>query len=391
VTAFESQPLLRLLKRPATYGIVKAGAFQRAGVPMVRGGDVRPGRILSDLPRVSESKSAEYSRTILQAGDVVVALVGYPGNSAVVPPTLAGANISRAVGLLRSGPLVEPSFLAHYLNSPRGRREFLKPSAGSAQLVVNLADLNKLELPLLPIADQQSIAEALSSFDEIIDLFERQVTKKRAIKQGMMQQLLTGKTRLPGFTKPWSETALGSVATVSMGQSPVGSSYNSSGQGVPLVQGNADIKQRRTIDRLWTTQPTKRCREGDVVLTVRAPVGYTAVAGRDSCLGRGVCSVAGGADNRYLFHALVFAEPRWAVFEQGSTFTAVNSNEVRSFTIPWPADSNERGAIASVFDDADVEMRLLQKGITKALDVKQGVMQELLTGRTRLPVREAVS
>jgi type I restriction enzyme S subunit len=209
--------------------------------------------------------------------------------------------------------------------------------------------------------------------------------------QGMMQQLLTGQTRLPGFTAPWSDAPLGTVAIVNMGQSPPGSSYNTSGRGVPLVQGNADIKHRRTIDRLRTTQPTKHCRTGDVILTVRAPVGFTAVAAHDSCIGRGVCSLAAGPDNRFMFHALMYAEPRWAVYEQGSTFTAVNSNEVRAFSIPWPRDPEERRAVAWILDDADAAGDLLKRRLTKARAIKQGMMQQLLTGRTRLPVREVAA
>ena len=91
--------LLDHLKRPATYGVVKAGTFVSSGVPMLRGGDIKAGRISSDVPLITHVKDAEYARTRLEADDVVVALVGYPGESAIVPPRLAGANISRADGL----------------------------------------------------------------------------------------------------------------------------------------------------------------------------------------------------------------------------------------------------------------------------------------------------
>lgn len=205
-----------------------------------------------------------------------------------------------------------------------------------------------------------------------------------------VQELISGDARLPGFTTPWSERALGDVATVTMGQSPPGSSYNTKGRGLPLVQGNADIKKRRTIDRVWTTQPTKRCRAGDIILTVRAPVGYTAIAARDACLGRGVCSVAAGENNGYLYHALVHAERRWAIFEQGSTFTAVSSEQVRAFTIKWPESPEERRAIASVLDDVNQEIRRLEDRLSKAREVGLGFSQELLSGRTRLSENEGV-
>ena len=140
---------------------------------------------------------------------------------------------------------------------------------------------------------QREIVESLGDADDLIAALERKIAKKQAIKQGMMQQLLTGRTRLPGFSEPWSEVTVGAVAVVTMGQSPPGSSYNTDGVGTPLVQGNADIRDRATFDRIWTTEPSKLCRAGDVVLTVRAPVGFTAVASNRCCLGRGVCALSG--------------------------------------------------------------------------------------------------
>jgi type I restriction enzyme S subunit len=185
-----------LLTMKATYGIVTAGDFKSTGVPMMRGGDIKAGQVGYDLPCVSSEKSIEYSRTILKRDDVVIALVGYPGEAAKVPTRLEGANISRAVGLLRLNNQIAPDYLASYLNSPMGRRMVLAPSAGSAQLVVNLAELNKLEFPLPPLPEQTAIAEVLSDMDAELAELERRRDKTRMIKQGMMQELLTGRTRL---------------------------------------------------------------------------------------------------------------------------------------------------------------------------------------------------
>lgn len=200
-----------------------------------------------------------------------------------------------------------------------------------------------------------------------------------------MQELLTGRTRLPGFSGEWSKQAIGEIANVIMGQSPSGKSYNARGIGIPLIQGNADIRDRRTIDRVWTTEPTKHVRAGEIVLTVRAPVGYTAIATEEACLGRGVCGISAGKSTPFLFHALVAAEPTWALLEQGSTFTSVNSVQVRAFELDWPQDVNEGAAISTVLDDADAEIDALGRLIAKKRDIKRGMMQELLTGRTRLP------
>lgn len=272
------------------------------------------------------------------------------------------------------------------------RVDFETHSGKSGVPGVNRNDLHTELVPLpRSTTEQRAIALALSDTDDLIAALERLITKKQAIKQGMMQQLLTGQTRLPGFDAPWSTQALGSIAVVTMGQSPAGSSYNTDGQGLSLVQGNADIRNRLSIDRIWTSAPTKLGKAGDVLLTVRAPVGYTAVASQDCCLGRGVCAVDAGTDNRFLFHALVYAESKWMLYEQGSTFTAVNSSEVRSFELPWPMDQAERVAIGRALDVADTELATLRARIEKARSIKTGMMQELLTGRTRLSVSDAAA
>ncbi len=85
---------------------------------------------------------------------------------------------------------------------------------------------------------------------------------------------------------------------------------------------------------------------------------------------------------------MVAAEDKWALFEQGSTFTSVNSDQVRAFEIDWPMDVVERDAIAAVLNDADAAIAALERRLESARAVKVGMMQELLTGRTRLPVME---
>jgi type I restriction enzyme S subunit len=185
-----------LLTMKATYGIVTAGDFKSAGVPMMRGGDIKGGQVGRNLPFVSPEKSSEYSRTVLKQDDVVIALVGYPGEAAKVPLRLEGANISRAVGLLRLNKDITPDYLVSYLNSPIGRRMVLAPSAGSAQLVVNLADLNKLVFPLPSLSEQTAIATVLSNIDAELAALEARRNKISDLKQGMMQELLTGRVRL---------------------------------------------------------------------------------------------------------------------------------------------------------------------------------------------------
>ena len=251
-----------------------------------------------------------------------------------------------------------------------------------ASLNTQILKAVRVVLPTTP--EQRAIAEALSDVDGLLGALEVLIAKKQAIKQAAMQQLLTGKTRLPGFSGKWIERPLVELATVTMGQSPSSRFYNLHGEGLPLIQGKADIEDRRTVDRVWTTQATKRCDSGDLLLTVRAPVGAVAVARKNACLGRGVCGLKPASDSAYLLHALIHVQDHWAILEQGSTFAAANSKQVEQFRLQIPDDEDEQTAIAAVLSDMDAEIAALEQRRDKTRAIKQSMMQQLLTGRVRL-------
>ena len=275
-------------------------------------------------------------------------------------------------------------YLGHLMNSPIVSAQKTRLGQGDAVVHIYINNLAQVEIELPPIDEQNAIAEVLSNVDGLLNALDALIAKKQAIKQATMQQLLTGKTRLPGFSGTWQEKPLSDLAIITMGQSPSSIFYNSRGDGLPLIQGNADIENRQTIERVWTTQGSKRCYSGDLILTVRAPVGAVAVASKNAFIGRGVCSLKPVGDSRFLFQVLVYAENRWQTFEQGSTFTAANSEQVGQFRLCVPDNENEQRAIASVLSDMDAEIAALEQRQDKTRAIKQGMMQQLLTGRVRL-------
>jgi type I restriction enzyme S subunit len=235
-------------------------------------------------------------------------------------------------------------------------------------------------VPLPP--EQRAIAEALGDVDALIGALDRLITKKRDLKQAAMQQLLTGQTRLPGFSAEWEVKRLGELTEIIMGQSPSSSNYNNTGLGLPLIQGNADIAKRKTIKRIFTTEITKKGKSGDILMSVRAPVGEISQAEFDVCLGRGVCAIR--YTNDFMYHYLISREPTWSRLSKGSTFDSVNSVDVKDLEVYLPSDEHEQTAIAAVLSDMDAEIAALEARRDKTRALKQGMMQELLTGRTRL-------
>lgn len=274
-------------------------------------------------------------------------------------------------------------FFGYLFNSPIIAHQKASKGQGDAIVHISSSALSSIRVPLPPtLTEQESIAEALSYTDAFIESLEQLIAKKRQIKQGAMQELLTGKRRLPGFSKEWETKPLGDVAEITMGQSPSSANYNSKGEGLPLIQGNADIFNRKTIKRVFTTEITRRGKCGDIIMSVRAPVGEVSRAEFDICLGRGVCAIR--YSNNFLYHTLISKESTWAKLSKGSTFDSVNSADVKAFDIELPTDSAEQEAIATILSDMDAEITALEEKLAKARQIKQGMMQELLTGRTRL-------
>lgn len=140
--------------------------------------------------------------------------------------------------------------------------------------------------------------------------------------------------------------------------------------------------KRKTIKRIFTTHITKSCTAGDIIMTVRAPVGKVGKALFDACIGRGVCAVSYAND--YLYHYLISLEKHWTKLSKGSTFDSVNSLDIKELPIPLPP-LQEQKALAKVLSDVDELITSIEELIDKKQKIKQGMMQLLLTGKKRLP------
>lgn len=372
-----------LLERP-DYGINAPAVPYSDRLPAyVRITDItEDGRLSLEKPVcVNHPHACEY---FLKAGDIVLARTGASvGKSYLYKPN--DGKLVFAGFLIRLQPDAErllPSFLAAYLTTDNYWKWVRLMSQRSGQPGVNSQEYGQLPIPVPPLAEQTAIATALSDVDALLNSLDQLIAKKRNLKQAAMQQLLTGQTRLPGFSGEWEVKLLGQLAEIVMGQSPSSSSYNTTGIGLPLIQGNADIDNRKTIRRVFTTQVSKRGRNGDILMSVRAPVGEVSRAVFDVCLGRGVCAIR--YENDFMYHCLIHLEPTWKQRSKGSTFDSVNSGDVRSLEIYLPADRSEQTAIAEVLTQMDAELITLEARREKTVQLKQGMMQELLTGKTRL-------
>ena len=166
----------------------------------------------------------------------------------------------------------------------------------------------------------------------------------------------------------WPSVRLVDIALIAMGQSPPGETYNDNGEGLPFFQGKADFGDQYPTPRKWCSAPTRVAEPGDILLSVRAPVGPTNVAREKSCIGRGLAAIRANpacAEQAYLRFFFKHVEPTLSLQGQGSTFAAIKSNEVAGLKVPLSPLSEQR-RIVEILDQADHLRRLRAEADAKA-------------------------
>ena len=281
----------------------------------------------------------------------------------------------------RNGKLL-PEYAWRYFSSPRGKYDLGISSPGGAgrNKTLGQAEFDELKIPVPSLAHQRMAVDTLAAADRAIARTEDLIAVKRQLKEGLSWQLITGKCRLPKFDDTRTSASLGELAVISMGSSPPSSSYNDHSDGLPLIQGNADTRNRRSSPRVWTSIVTTTCDVGDILLSVRAPVGKIAISGHNACIGRGMASIRAHphCSQSYLYQALLRVESQWLRLSQGSTFTAINSNDLRSLLIELPEEIAEQEAIAEVLGVVDRQVEILEYKLAALYQLKKGLVQRLV-------------
>ena len=327
-------------------------------------------------------------------------------SGSIIFPKRGAAIATNKVRILRETSFFDTNIMSITLTSELANSEFfyyflVKKELWQIADTTSVPQINNKHIlplicPLPPLPEQKRIAEALSDVDELISSLEKLIEKYKSIKATCLQQMFpqngetTPKMRLPGFTGAWEQRKLGEVCQITMGQSPDGATYSDVPSKYILVQGNADLKNGWVCPRVWTTQKTKTAEAGDLIMSVRAPAGAMGKTAYDVVLGRGVAGIKG---DEFIYQTLVKMDTdgHWKKLAAGSTFESINSDVVASAIIAVPQDVEEQAAIGAFFRALDNLITLHQRKLDKAKKIKQGMMQQLLTGKIRLVEKETIS
>ena len=248
-----------------------------------------------------------------------------------------------------------------------------------------------------PLHEQHRIASALTSIDNLISSLGKLIEKKKNIKQGAMQQLLTGKTRLKGFSEPWVKRKLGENATIQRGGSPrpIEAYLTTSRNGINWIK-IGDVRPndkfiRHTAEKIIPegVSHSRQVYKGDFILSNSMSFGRPYILDIDGCIHDGWLVIK-DYSNTYDMDFLYYILSSNAIFEQyiaiaaGSSVKNLNKEKVANVVLFAPQSLAEQRAIATILNKMDNEITALEAKKAKYEAIKQGMMQQLLTGKIRL-------
>ena len=363
------------LARPIGYGIVQTGKTMHNGVKCLRVVDMVDGRIDPEqLITTSDAISLAYKRTLLRKNDLVIALRGKIGAVAVIGEELAGANLTRGVALLSASEDFHSGYLSQYLSSSTGKNTIEKNLNGSALQEIPIAALRKIPVVVPPLPEQRAIATALSDVDALLAAQDKLIAKKRDIKQAAMQQLLTGKQRLPGFSGEWEVKQLGDVAEIRKGQ--LITEKDAVAGNVPVIAGGKK-------PAYYHNKPN-RTGKTITVSASGASAGYVAIF--DMPIFASDCSTISKGltySIEFVYFQLLLNQEVIYRAQTGGAQPHIHAVDLMPLEVGNPSMA-EQTAIAAVLSDMDADLAALEQQRDKTRALKQGMMQELLTGRIRL-------
>ncbi|MBV1814457.1 restriction endonuclease subunit S [Pseudomonas viridiflava] len=325
--------------------------------PFINGNNLKQGfiRIFPQTKKVDRSEFEKYfiefdeNTLFLSINGTLGSLAKYRGESVILGKSVAYINCSK----------INVDFLYYYLQLEHIQQQIWNVATGSTIKNLSLASIRSLQIPTPPAADQQKIAAVLSALDAKIDCNNRinaqlEMMAKTLYDYWFVQfdfldangkpykssggKMLYNATLKREIPAGWEDKQLSQIANITMGQSPVGESLNDSGEGVEFFQGSTDFGWQFPTVRQYTTQPTRMAKSGDILLSVRAPVGDMNIAHLDCCIGRGLAALNSkdGFDG-FLFYVMQYFK---TVFDrrnsEGTTFGSITKDDLHSLPLAYP-------------------------------------------------------
>ncbi|HFU4376492.1 TPA: restriction endonuclease subunit S [Streptococcus suis] len=349
--------------------------YYAGGIPFIRSAEINSDTTELYLTELGLNNS---SAKMVSKGSLLYALYG--ATSGEVGLSRLDGAINQAILAILPDDDSTTEFLMYWLRKEKSTIVEKYLQGGQGNLSASIVKQLVLHLPTLP--EQEAIGSFFADLDQLITLHQRKLDSVKEMKKALLQKMFPKgngndfpELRFPGFTDAWKQRKLGEVAEIVMGQSPDSKNYTSNPLDNILVQGNADLKNGNVEPRVWTTQITKIAENGDIILSVRAPVGDVAKTTYKVVLGRGVAGIKG---NEFIYQTLIRMKlfGYWLKLSTGSTFESINSDDIKNSLISLPT-LPEQEAIGSFFSDLDQLITLHQRQLDHLKLLKKALLQQM--------------
>jgi len=369
------------------------------GVPVIRGQNLGARQLSGDFALVSPAKADSLEANLARPGDLVFTQRGTLGQVSLVPDMpfdrylVSQSQMKVSVNREVSDPL-----FFYYVFISEEQQQYIRQNTIQTGVPhINLGILREIPVQLPPLREQRAIAAALSDVDALIGALDKLIAKKRDLRQGAIQRLLSGKQRLPGFQGKWEVKRLGQIVDIVSGGTPKTgvAAYWSGGirwctpTDITRADGKYLYETERTISDLGLASCSARLLPArTLLLCSRATIGEVKIAATEMSTNQGFKSLICGPEvnNEFLYYMLLTMKGRIVEKAIGSTFLEISKKDTALLEVHLPRLIDEQTAIAAILSDMDAEIAALEQRRDKTRLLKQGIMQELLTGRIRLPM-----
>lgn len=291
---------------------------------------------------------------------------------------------------------------------------------GSVFNTITRDTFDTIEIDLPPLDEQKRIADILGAFDDKIELLQKQnktledmakalfkswfvdfdvvrAKQKGRPKADIMREYhLTDElydlfpssfadSPLGPIPSGWEVKPLSKIAVLTMGQSPAGTTYNETGEGLPFYQGRTDFGFRFPKKRIYCSAPTRIAEKGDILISVRAPVGDLNMANETCCIGRGVASIRSNiSKDSFLYYAMLSAQTQFDVFNtEGTVFGSINRKDLSSFSILTPIEQLVK-EFNNIIGNFDLKIEENLKQIQTLTELRDTLLPRLISGKIRV-------
>lgn len=327
----------------------KSELYTDSGIRVIRITNVQKGNIVDDNPKFYPfDKKAEIQNYLLYENDLLVSLTGNVGRVGLLSKDLLPAGLNQRVACLR--PNTEKILLGYLfviLNQDKFEKDCIDSSGGIAQKNLSTVWLQNYEIPLPPLHVQQQIVDEIENKQSAIN-HAREIIKNLERERFYFTGLLDG--------IDCEEVKLGDIAEVISGQSPEGKYYNQNGEGVPFYQGRTEFGDMYiNSPKFWTTNSTKLAKRGDILMSVRAPVGPVNICDFEQiCIGRGLAAIrSNNVNNMYLYWFLKSME-NVIKGNGGAIFESINREQIKDILIPLPSIEDQKRIVAKLKEEQEI-------------------------------------